>query len=132
MEQRCNRVSQSRPHVAVSIPNDMQKLTVVSSSFRPTPPHRPTLRVTASVFRGSGGSGSTGTAQGAHTLRRQGQDVLLTGSVLRKASVLANDASSGLVGVEGHGQRLSSDEPVDALGAWGSGQRSGVAGGDSC
>lgn len=81
------------------------------------------------VFRSRGGS--TSTAQGAHAGGGQGQDVLLTGSVLSKAGIVSNDATGSLVAVEGDGQRLSGDEPVDALGARGSGQGSGVAVGET-
>lgn len=76
------------------------------------------------------GSGGFDTAQGAHAGCGQGQDVLLTGGVLSKAGVVANDAARGLVGIEGHGQRLSGDKPADAFGAWGSGQRPRVAEGN--
>lgn len=105
----------------------------VSSSVRPTPPHRPTMRTTASsVFRGSRLSSSrlssgTGTTQGAHAGRRQGKDVLRAGGVLSKAGVGANDAARGLVRVEGHRERLRCDKPVDAFGARGSSQGPGVA-----
>lgn len=86
----------------------------------------------ASVFLSSGLSSSTGTTQGAHAGRRQGQDVLPTGGVLSKAGVLSNDAARGLVGVEGHGQRLGCDKPADAFRARGSSKRSGVAERRSC
>lgn len=106
------------------IPNNMQKLIIVSSSVPPNPQQ---CETTASVFRSSGLSGGTGTAQGAHAGRGQGQDVLLTGGVLSEAGVVANDAARRLVGVEGHGQRLRRDKPADAFGARGSGEGPGVA-----
>lgn len=97
----------------------------VSSSVRPTPGL--IIGQSASVLLSSGLSSGTGTTQGAHAGRRQGQDVLLTGGVLSKPGVVANDAAGGLVGVEGHGQRLVCDKPADAFRARGSSKRSGVA-----
>lgn len=101
----------------------------VSSSVRPTPASSSVnnAQTSASVLLSGGLSSSTGTTQGAHAGRRQGQDVLLTGGVLSKAGVVANDAAGGLVGVEGHGQRLGCDKPADAFRARGSSKRSGVA-----
>lgn len=107
----------------------------VSSSVRPPNPRliaQQCAPLASSVSRGSrlsssGLSGGTGTTQGAHAGRGQGQDVLRAGGVLSKAGVVANDAARGLVRVEGHRERLRCDKPADAFGARGSSQGPGVA-----